>query len=434
MSVLNVVLEYLALFPPALLCFFPMKDQLRYSRGKTAWIVGGAIAVASVLCGFVQYTFQRTGNDMILVMLAVCYLAYHRCLKAPLCKSLAVFCASVALMSILTNIALCLGALLYGASIAGQTVWQTNLVQFALNAAFTALLAYPYAKYGSAIVNETQPSRIWYTTLLFSAFVFLLNMLLLPIEDAVARDAEKLGTMLLVLAAILVLWLLMQFLFHFIVTGILAHARMEERNRFLEMQESQFAAQQRYMKATEKERHDFRHSIRTLAELYDGGDQETLGRYLHQYVEAMPASEVTDYCANAAVNALLNYYAHLAAQDGIDFRVQVRLPEGLPVTDVDLCSMLGNILSNAVKAAQKAEERRIRLTVLAEDASQLYIVAVNSFNGTVRQKDGAYLSTDRSGSGVGLSSVASTAEAYGGVARFSHKGKEFYSNVAIPLG
>ncbi len=68
-----------------------------------------------------------------------------------------------------------------------------------------------------------------------------------------------------------ILCLLMQFLFYFIVTGILAHARMEERNRFLEMQESQFVSQQHYMKAMEKQRHDFSHSIRTLAELYEAG-------------------------------------------------------------------------------------------------------------------------------------------------------------------
>ncbi len=148
----------------------------------------------------------------------------------------------------------------------------------------------------------------------------------------------------------------------------------------------------------------------------------------------MPVNEVTDYCANTAVNALLNYYIHLADRNGIDFRLQVRLPETLPVSDVDLCSMLGNILDNAVTACQKADEKRIRLSLLAEDASQLYIVAVNTFNGTVRQKDGTYLSTDRGGTGIGLSSVTSTAESYGGVARFSHKGKEFYSSIAIPLG
>ena len=36
-------------------------------------------------------------------------------------------------------------------------------------------------------------------------------------------------------------------------------------------------------------------------------------------------------------------------------------------------------------------------------------------------------------SGIGISSVVSTAESYGGVALFSHQGTEFYRNVVIPI-
>ena len=434
MNILGIVLEYLAWFPPALLCFFPMKDQLRYSFRKTVLIIGAVMTVSSLASGFLQYWFQLPVNATMIPMFAVTFFTYRRCLNAPLCKLLAVFSSSVALMSILANMAMCLGVLCCGGSFVVQPAWQSSLFQLVLNVAFTALLAYPYMKYGSAIVNETQQSRIWYAALMFSAVVFLVNMLILPIEDAIAQDTEQLIIVIFLLAAILILWLLMQVLFHFIATGIRAHARMEERTRFLEMQESQFMEQQRYMKAMEKQRHDFRHSIRTLTELFEEGNTEALGEYLHQYAESMPKNEVTGYCANTAVNALLNYYVHLAQQSQIDFKLQVRLPENLPVSDVDLCSMLGNILNNAIAACQKSEEKRIRLALMTEDASQLYLVAVNTFNGTVRQKDGAYLSTDRKGSGVGLSSVISTAESYGGVAQFSHKGKEFYSNVAIPLG
>ena len=87
--------------------------------------------------------------------------------------------------------------------------------------------------------------------------------------------------------------------------------------------------------------------------------------------------------------------------------------------------MIGNILENAVIACQKAEERTIQLSVIAEDNAQLFIVVVNGFDGKVRMKDGRYLSTDRDGNGIGLSSVISTAESYGGVAQFSMRGTAF---------
>ena len=150
-------------------------------------------------------------------------------------------------------------------------------------------------------------------------------------------------------------------------------------------------------------------------------------------MQAMPVNEVVNYCGNPAVNALLNFYTHVASQNQIALTLRISLPEQLPVSDVDLCNMLGNILENAVLACQKTSDRLIQLTVQEENRSQLYIVAVNSFDGKVRLKDCRYLSTNRNGNGLGLSSVTSTAESCGGVAQFHHDDKCFYSNIAIPL-
>ena len=150
-----------------------------------------------------------------------------------------------------------------------------------------------------------------------------------------------------------------------------------------------------------------------------------IGKYLNQYVDSLPKNEYMIFCGNTALNALLNYYVHVTSLNEIDFKLHISIPEHLPVSDVDLCSMVGNIMENAVIACQSVEEKTIELTILSEKRMQLYIVVVNSFNGVARQRDGRYVSTKADGSGVGLASVAATAENYGGVAQFSHEGKLF---------
>ena len=166
-------------------------------------------------------------------------------------------------------------------------------------------------------------------------------------ERTIYYNRAMLLYMLSALGTLLALWMLVQGVFFFAVSDLLNSARAMERTRFLEVQESQFAAQQRYIKATERVRHDFRHSITTLRELYDSGEYEALGRYLDRFKDAQPKKEVVTYTDNIAVNALLNYYAHLAARNRLDYRVQVKLPEALSVTDMDLCTMIGNIMDNA---------------------------------------------------------------------------------------
>ena len=46
-------------------------------------------------------------------------------------------------------------------------------------------------------------------------------------------------------------------------------------------------------------------------------------------------------------------------------------------------------------------------------------------------KDGDYMSTRINGHGIGLKSITSTAAKYGGSARFSHEGNEFYTDVIL---
>ena len=209
--------------------------------------------------------------------------------------------------------------------------------------------------------------------------------------------------------------------------------KMIQKNRILEMQESQYRYMQKHINMSEKARRDFRREILTLAELYDEGKTDEVGKYLKQYVDAMPKKEQVTFCRNTALNTMLNYYVHVASLHKIDAKLQVRIPNDLPVSDADLCSMVGNILENAVAACQSSTEKSIRLTIIAEDQMQLYIVVVNSFDGNVCQRDGRYISTKSDGDGIGLVSVAAIAEKYGGMAQFSHEGKLFYSNIAIPL-
>lgn len=429
----HIAMNYLAVIPAVVLCFLPVKDQFRYSWQKTGLtVVGMLLETIPVFC-LLQYHFQFLNDELLIPLLAISYATYHHALKLPAYKSLAVFGSSVALMSILSNLAVCFGSLLHGVSSQEYFLLRVALFQFALGSLFALLLAHPYQRYGCFIVNEMHQPRIWYMVLLFSAMVTAANLLFLPIEFEIMHDARYIGYAISFLLAILCLWMLMYLILYFVVSGLLATAKMEAENRMLETMESQFAAQQRYMKASEKIRHDFRHNIHAMAELYNVGDMEGMGKYLRQFTETMPVNEVTDFCANTPINALLNYYAYLAGQYHVELTLHVELPEKLPVKDVDLCSIIGNILENAMNACYKVEDKWIQLTVLAENGDQLYIVAVNSFDGVIRKKDGVYLSTDRNGTGIGLSSIVSTAETYGGAARFSHEDKRFFSSVMIPL-
>ena len=432
---ITVLLSNYLLIPAAAMCLFPMRNQLRYSWRGTLNHLALLFVIALPVEAWLTWRFTLGSNALTLPLVTLFFLCYHRSLRVHLSKSLAVFTCVCAWMSIISNLASAFEALYHPHSGANDFSLEGDLFLFGLSTLLALLLYYPLSRYGSRLVDQLNYNRVWYTTIPVSGIFLILNVLVRPLKYETLYVNRVFLFFWLALPMFLLLTFLLCVIFYFIVMSILNAAQMEERNRVLEAQESQYLTQQKYMEETSRARHDFKQTIRTLNGLFRAGDYDTLGTYLERYAHTVPENDIQHYCANHALNALLNYYANTALQSGIQLRWEFDLPEQLSVSDVDLCSMVGNILENAVTACQELERERrwIQLSVLVEYGTQLYIVATNSFSGRVRQRDGEYLSIHRKGNGVGLRSIRSTAEKYSGSAVFHHEGTVFCTDVMIPL-
>ena len=172
-----------------------------------------------------------------------------------------------------------------------------------------------------------------------------------------------------------------------------------------------------------------------LDEMLSVGDTDDARQYLTSYRVSMPKNEIVNYCEHAALNAILNFYGEAAHQHEIRLRIVVDLPKNLPLSDVDLCSIVGNILDNAITACLDipSTDRYINLSISCPNKVRFGIVASNSFDGKIRMDGDRYLSTHRGGSGIGLSSIRTATERYGGSASFRHEEKEFISGIVIPI-
>ena len=202
------------------------------------------------------------------------------------------------------------------------------------------------------------------------------------------------------------------------------------------MKEAQYLSQQSYIENTARVRHDFKHTICLLDSLANSGDIRSIREYLSNYINNMPESEIRYYCKNNSLNALLNHYMRQCKSEKIQFNCKVTLPvKEISISTIDLCNIIGNLLENAVLACRELpeEDRKIDIKILERNMSNLYIVTTNSFNGFVKQKNNTYITTRRAGSGIGLKSIKSAAETYGGSADFRNSENEFYSNITIPF-
>lgn len=432
------ILSWFVFLPAAVLCLAPMKNQLKKSFAVTIRNMFLVLVPLVFAATMVEMYLSLPYNLITVTVLVVAFISFHKSVKADLAKSLAVFFLVCVLMGFVTNAAVLYDAWVHPTLDIEHSSTEMTLVQMAISVGITALLFYPMYRYGSQIIDRFDIRKVWIVTLPQLTIFLIYNMLVTPQKYETVHVNKIFISMCMTLGLLFILLVLLCMVFYFIVDGLIAASETRERNQFLEMQESHYMSVQRYMDETARVRHDFKHTIGTLSDLAAQGDVNAVREYLDAYLEAQPKSDTTHYCTDTAVNALLNHYMHRALEQRIEIDLEVDLPKdtvgSTSVHRVDMCSILGNILENAIIACSTVpEDKRYVDLLIRNDSGMLYIVASNTFDGKVRVKDGRYLSTHRHGQGIGLSSITSTAKKYGGTVRFSHDDSEFRTDVVIPL-
>ncbi len=166
-----------------------------------------------------------------------------------------------------------------------------------------------------------------------------------------------------------------------------------------------------------KARHDLRHHFLLLSSMAQEEDLQGIRNYVDQFTESMSDENVIVYCRHYGVNALLSYYANQAREAGIGFHVQCSVPETVSISDGDLTVIFGNLVENALMACKKVVSCKPEITIQCSYTDhQLTLKMENTTDEVPKQdKQGRYLSTSHRGYGVGISSVQTVVNRYGGI-------------------
>ena len=228
----------------------------------------------------------------------------------------------------------------------------------------------------------------------------------------------------------------------YILRGVAVYRDCEVSSARVALAGNQIAMQTEYYDALSAQinevravRHDVRHFVGALKRLSDEGRYEELGRFLNEYAEKSDSSPLPVFCENVVANSILGYYSLRSKERGIPFRCACQIPKQLSVSDSDLCVVLGNALENAMEACGKLEDPEAR-SISAEARAvngQLLIKIVNTYGGTLNQRDGRYLTT-KGGPyhGMGLRNIQKVVDAYGGFVRTEHSETLFTLMAAFP--
>ena len=184
-----------------------------------------------------------------------------------------------------------------------------------------------------------------------------------------------------------------------------------------------------------KMKHDLRHHIVALNHLLTNGSVEEAKNYLEKFVKSNELEEDISYCDNAVVDALLIYNIHRMKIDKVEYQLSVHLPEKLEVEEDDICTVIANLLENAVDAACRCNTVKRYVEINMEEKGNVMIVLhfKNSYEGTLPDFDKEILSSKGKRKGVGIKSVRRVVEKYNGVINFIPEDSMLTVNVLLGL-
>ena len=169
-------------------------------------------------------------------------------------------------------------------------------------------------------------------------------------------------------------------------------------------------------------RHDMRHHFALLQGLASKGQMEEIKEYLRTAQSDIDAITPIRFCENQTVNLILSAFATKAKQSGVQLTIDAKLPDLLPFSDTELCSLLSNALENAIQASEHipdSNKRIIQLRVYSKN-NKLCIDIRNSYQLEPIFHKGMPVSKEQ-GHGFGTKSMVYIVEKHGGIYQFSVK-------------
>ena len=180
-------------------------------------------------------------------------------------------------------------------------------------------------------------------------------------------------------------------------------------------------------------RHDMKHAYSVINTLLLEGKYDEAVKYVQGSSESISSAETIIDIGNDFVNAILNSKLSLAKSKGIEVLCgAARNLEG--VENEDLCTLLGNMLDNAIEACVRCKkDKRLIEVNIASYSKQIVITVSNTAEGDVLKENGNLTTTKKETAdhGFGVESIRQIAKKYGGYVRFYQENSIFNCKVLL---
>lgn len=214
--------------------------------------------------------------------------------------------------------------------------------------------------------------------------------------------------------------------------------RAEERHRMELLQSYQYENMKERMAAAQDVRcmyHDLKNHLLSISSMT--GNDQRVSEYLEDMKKKLEGFEAVVDTGNSMLDGILSEKIKSARLCNIRMNIYVDFSGITFLRDIDICTIFGNAIDNAIEASRKVKDESKRYILIKNGvfANNLVIKIANYCEETVSMENGLPMTTKKNSHlhGLGLLSVKRTADEYKGVITIEQEKNQFVLKIMIPI-
>jgi len=184
-------------------------------------------------------------------------------------------------------------------------------------------------------------------------------------------------------------------------------------------------------------KHDLNNHLQVIHGYLDLKMYKKLDEYICNVEEGISVSELFVNTGNLAIDSIVSSKILLANNYNIKVNMSIQIPPELSISDNDICSLLGNLLDNAIEACQrisKTDSDRFLTLKMFVAKKQLCLLISNSTDGNIRRIGNAYISSKECRDhGIGIKRIDEIVFKYGGYIDRNISSNTFECKILLPF-
>ncbi len=188
-----------------------------------------------------------------------------------------------------------------------------------------------------------------------------------------------------------------------------------------------------FVKQMKSVKHDIKNQLLVLYGYIDEKNNEEAKRYINKLTnEHLPDIQNYINTENSAFNAIINSKIAVCNQKGIYIEIKEKEASLSDVDAVDIGILFGNLLDNAIEAAEQTQAKKIGVDV-EKKGEYLSILVTNSINKSVLEEN-KNLETSKDNKelhGIGIKNIKNVVKKYDGLIDFFEEENEFCCHIML---